>query len=223
MTGWPTTQEGTRMLRNFGVLSLLAVACLSSIGNAQCNSCSACGEEKCVPPCEYGYRGAIAAPLGTYNHGWQCGQIRAAHEVISVHRCDWVGTSSQLSDFAKRYLHSTLNNCLGHGQILVEPSGEPWLDEERRQSVMNYLSSCGLVHDCELVQVGYGTRDRLRGDDASRVLDNFGYQTTRAQTNQFNPFIGTGIAPPPGNAIPPGFGALPTLNALPGLGGIFAR
>ncbi|MEO0530335.1 MAG: hypothetical protein AAF266_07115 [Planctomycetota bacterium] len=176
--------------------------------NCTCASCAACSY----------YEPGTPAPLGTYNRAWQCGQVRAGHKALVVHLCDWIGESNRLSPFVQRYLVAKLTSGCSCGcRLLIEPSGEMVLDESRRSSLVNYLTENDLGGYADVVAIGYGTRDRLLGEDSQRVLENFGYQRTRAQANQFNPFIGYG-AP-----LIPGAGATVGGTTLPSIQGLFGR
>ena len=114
-------------------------------------------------------KGAIPQPAGTHLCQWTNWEIsRAEADGFVVYQYEWV--EAKPSPFGERHLAEIACQIPKVANaIIVEPSGDSALDEQRRLAVVQAMAQCGVEIPPERVIFGHSQAEGLRGYEAGRV------------------------------------------------------
>jgi len=131
--------------------------------------------DKCKPAdCADIPPGAIPQPLGTYSCQWQNAQTgRAERDDFVIFRYEWKGRTWRLTEGGRRHVVA-LSKRLPEvaAPVVLEPTGNAELDEERRQVVAGLLASYGYEQAAEQVVLGHSLGEGLYGQEAQPITRN---------------------------------------------------
>ncbi len=120
----------------FGMTLLAVPACHSGLAGCDCRDID---------------KGAIPQPAGTFTCQWTDAQTtRAAADKFVIYRYEWI--EGKLSPFGERHIPEIAHQLpLVPWPVVVEPSGDAKLDQERRLAVFAALSRCGAISEDRIV------------------------------------------------------------------------
>lgn len=119
--------------------------------------------------------GAIPAPAGTYNDRWQQAQTsRADQDAFVFYQYEWDKNGDRLGPFGERHLQKMIQRAQQTAiPIVIEPSGEPALDERRLLAIKDALTQQDAAWSDYPVVVGYPEAEPMYGFESPRVIQGF--------------------------------------------------
>lgn len=156
-----------RLIRLLHDLAWLAAAVLVVGG---CQHCGWWGDHCADIP-----RGAVPAPVGTYNTQWQDSQeSRADDDYLVFYQYEWLGDSDQFSPFGQRHVERLLQR-LPHSAapIMIETSGDEERDRLRIAAMQLRLAEKESAWADYPVVAGRSQAEPLYGFEAPRVINGF--------------------------------------------------
>ncbi len=137
--------------------------CCANCGRLWCDGCAD------IP------HGAIPQPAGVHTCAWQTTQgTLAEYDDLIIYQYEWHGETTNLGPFGQRHL-SILESRLMRDpcSVVVEPSANPALDEQRKASLVAFFTERGLPDAEARVSVGYPAAEGLHGQESFQL--NRGY------------------------------------------------
>jgi hypothetical protein len=146
------------------VLLTLGVAVLA----AGCHETGyVCPTDRCADiPC-----GAIPRPAGIYSCQWQTEQkLRAEQDKYVIYQYEWYAGGKRLGPDGRRHIEAIAKRLDGVPYpVIVEKSDDPALNETRRKSVVEMLTSLGATDAERRVILGYSEAEGFDGAEAVRL------------------------------------------------------
>lgn len=140
---------------------------LAFILSGCCLNCGKLGCDQCadIP------RGAIPQPLGSHACAWQSAQDALAEkDDFVIYQYEWQGESAELAPFGRRHIAVLKPRLMTQlSSIMVEPSANPAIDNQRKGTLVALLTSHGITDAESRVRVGYPTAEGLYGPDSQRL------------------------------------------------------
>jgi len=166
---------------------IVAWALVMSATAIQIGCCSQCGKPFCFDRCADIPKGAIPAPLGTYNCGWQNVHTNLAdRNLLTIYRSEWIGETTELGPFGQRHVAEIPKQAAQLGEpIVVELSGDRDLDESRRRAVVEQLAAQGISDADQWVTINYASAEAAYAIEAPRNVSSYisGSNTSQGRGN----------------------------------------
>lgn len=153
--------------RRYFLVAALALPLGLTIG---CHSWSQ--KNDCCPTIE---KGAIAAPVGTYQNEFNRRQAdKAEADDFVIYHYEFNEEGTDLGPAGTRHvlqLGHRLKDNPPH-PVVIEATGNPAIDQSRRNLIVTRLMNAGVVDAEQRVAIGLSAAEGLYGDEAPRIYNS---------------------------------------------------
>ena len=125
----------------------------------------------CVDNCSSIPKGAIPDPVGTkLNWAIEAQAANAAEDDFTIYKYEWCAGGTELGPYGKYHLGDVIKRLPNVPfPVVIQPTGQPDLDEARRQGLVVVLNMKGIADAENRVIIAFPKAEALYGEEARRV------------------------------------------------------